>query len=62
MTTKVDYIAVGRKEYELVAAHGKDGALRYAARIALEAKAEGDNDAFAFWRAVERSLTPRQNG
>jgi hypothetical protein len=59
MNTKVDYIAVGRKVHELVAAHGEDGALRYAARTALEAEAEGDVEAFAFWRGVERTITPR---
>jgi hypothetical protein len=59
MTSKVDHIAVGRKAHELVAAYGNDGALRYAARIAREAKVEGDDDAFASWRSVELTLTPR---
>ena len=59
MTAKVDYVEVGRKAYELQAAHGTDGARRYAARIASEALADGDDDDHAFWKAVELSLTYR---
>ena len=59
MTDKVDYTEIDRKAHELLAAHGAAGAWRYAARIALEAKADGNDDAFVFWRSVERSLAPR---
>ena len=59
MKPKVDFTKVGRQTHELVAAHGPDGARRYAARLAAEALADGDLEDNAFWQAVERSLTIR---
>jgi hypothetical protein len=56
---EIDCLAVGRKSDELEAAHGQDGARRYAARLALQALAEGEAEEHAFWKAVENSLTPR---
>lgn len=57
--TEIDYIEVGRKAHELERTHGPDAARRYAAKIALEALADGEKDQHAFWRAVEMSLSPR---
>lgn len=59
MTSKVDYIEVGRQAHELAAAHGADGARRYAAKIAAEALSNGNVEKHAFWRSVEMSLTIR---
>ena len=62
LISSVDYIAVDRKGQELVAAHGPAGAALYAGRIALEAKADGNDGAFGFWRTVELRLTPPKLG
>ena len=59
LTSGVDYTEVARKAHELAHAHGPDGAQRYAAKLAIEALAEGNKDEHAFWRAVEASLTIR---
>jgi hypothetical protein len=59
MTSQVDYVEVGRKTHELVRTHGPAGARRYAAKLALEALAEGEKDEHAFWLAVEQSLILR---
>jgi len=59
MMSEVDYVMVGRKAHELVAAHGPDGARRYAAKLAAEALAGGSVDEHDFWKAVAMSLTIR---
>ena len=55
----VDYVEVGRKTHELLASQGKDGARRYAAKIAQDAMAAGDMEGHAFWSAVKMNLTIR---
>ncbi|WP_161790376.1 hypothetical protein [Inquilinus limosus] len=55
----VDYVEVGRMAYELAVTHGHPWDRLYAARLAKEALARGDADAYRFWRAVELTLTPR---
>ncbi len=55
-----DYVEVGRMAHELTATHGHPWDRLYAARLAEEALARGEADAHRFWRAVERTLTPRQ--
>ena len=60
MTSEVDYVEVGRVTHELVRSHGPYGARRYAAKLALEALAEGEKDEHAFWLAIEQGLIPRE--
>jgi hypothetical protein len=55
---RVDYIEVGRTAHELLQRHGRN-AHEYAARLAAEALAEGKDEEYEFWRAVELSVTPR---
>jgi len=54
----VDYVKVGRESHELALRHGRD-AHRYAPRMSQQAKDAGDEDAAAFWYAVNRTLEPR---
>jgi hypothetical protein len=58
MTTKPDFIEVGRAAHELVSRHGLNAYL-YASRLAAEALAEGRAEEADFWKAVEVSLKPR---
>lgn len=55
---KVDYVEVDRVAHELDASHGSRAYL-YARKIATQALEEGHAESHAFWRAVERSITPR---
>lgn len=55
----VDYIKVGRTAHELGQRHGRD-AHEYATKLAAEALAEGNDEEYEFWRAVELSLRPRE--
>ena len=53
-----DYVDVDRKSHELWYDQGWN-AHKYAAKLALEALAEGKISEHAFWKAVEASLRPR---
>jgi len=59
MGDKPDFIEVGRAAHELIHRHGWAFALPYAAKLAADALAEGKIEESEFWKAVERSLTPR---
>lgn len=54
----VDYIEVGRTAHELLHRHGWN-AHEFAAKLAAEALAEGNDEEYEFWRAVEIAVTPR---
>ena len=56
---EVDHTEVNRKAHELEAAHGQDGARRYAWKLAQDAMDEGGSKEHAFWRSVALSLTIR---
>jgi hypothetical protein len=56
---RVDYIEVGRTAHELLHRHDWN-AHEYAARLAAEALAEGKDEEYEFWRAVEVAVTPRE--
>lgn len=58
MEDEIDWIAVDRKAHELSERHGRP-AHQYAARLASEALADGDEDEHRFWQAVEGTLKPR---
>jgi len=57
----MDYIEVGRTAHQLERDHGVN-AWSYAKRLADEAEAEGKGDEAEFWRAVFKTLEPRQSG
>ena len=57
--SKVDCIEVGRTAHELLRRHGWN-AHEYAAEPAAEALAEGKDEEYEFWRAVELDVTPRE--
>jgi len=59
MSEKPDFIEVERAAHELEYRHGWALALPYAAKLAADAFAEGKIEESEFWKAVERSLTPR---
>jgi hypothetical protein len=55
---RIDFTEVGRQAHELGLRHGRD-AHYFAAKLALQAQSNGRTDEHAFWKAVERTLTPR---
>ncbi|MGA2744219.1 MAG: hypothetical protein ABSE44_05930 [Candidatus Sulfotelmatobacter sp.] len=59
MTSKPDYVEVGRKAHELSRSHGWN-AYKYAAKLAADALAEGKVEESELWKSVEASLTPRE--
>ena len=60
VVASVNFIEVGRKAHELELRHGWN-AHEYAAKLAAGALAEGKDQEYEFWRAVELHLTPRGN-
>lgn len=56
---RVDYIEVGRTAHELHHRHGRN-AHEFASRLAAEALADGKDEEYEFWRAVELHVTPRE--
>ena len=62
MTSNVDYIEVGRKASELESNYGREGAHAHAGRLAVEAARDGEPNNHDFWRAVQLTLTSRDEG
>ena len=58
MPSKPDLVEVFRAAHELKDRHGWYPHI-YAAKLAAEALAEGRDDDYEFWKAVEAALNPR---